>query len=253
MIGVLSLIFLVLLLFVGRLKGLKIYLSFYINFVLIVVYITITGLGFDPVICAVLISLAVCVVSLFMINGNNIKTWTSFISICLVMTILSALIIYIGAKSSIQGFSHDAVDAISIYSPYINYNMTGVTIGTYMICVIGTIIDTSISISSSLNEVYINNKNNDIRSLFEAGMSIGRDILSTTINTLFFVFLGGIVSFFFWHYRQSFEFIINYKSFVQSVVELMFCFIGSISIIPVTAFITSVTLKRMDKFHSQKK
>lgn len=80
------------------------------------------------------------------------------------------------------------------------------------------------------------------KELYNSGMNIGKDILSTTINTLFFAFLGGIIAFFFWHYSESFEYIINYKVLVQEIVELLCCCIGSILVIPITSYITSLNL-----------
>ena len=93
---------------------------------------------------------------------------------------------FIGKISNIQGFSSDSVETIGAFSYLINYDMTKVIIGMYLICVIGTIIDTSISVSSSMNEVLENNPKINEKELYKSGMNVGGDILSTTINTLFF-------------------------------------------------------------------
>lgn len=247
MIKVLTLIFLILLLIVGKMKGLKTFICFYINYILIILYIIFISIGLNAVISAIVICLAVCFVSLFMINGNSIKAQMSFISICIVLLIMIIIVQFISRSANIQGFSADAIEGLTMYNLYINCNMTDVIIGVYLLCIIGTIIDTSISISSALNEIYVNNKKITLKDLFNSGMNIGRDILSTTVNTLFFVFLGGIIAFFFWHYRESFGYIINYKALVQEIIELLFCFISSILIIPITSFITSFGLTHIAK------
>ena len=115
-------------------------------------------------------------------------------------------------------------------------------IGMFILCIIGTIIDTSISISSALYEVKENNKKISKNELFKSGMNIGKDILATTINTLYFAFIGDFIAFFIWHYSSGIEYIINYKVFASDIIELLFCFIGSILIIPITSYICSKEL-----------
>ena len=61
-------------------------------------------------------------------------------------------------KANISGFGVESLETIGVFSHDINYSMTNVIIGMYLICTIGTIIDTSISVSSAMNEIYENNK-----------------------------------------------------------------------------------------------
>ena len=117
--------------------------------------------------------------------------------------------------------------------------MTNVIIGMYLICTIGTIIDTSISISSAMYEVYRNNKNMNAKELYNSGMNIGKDILSTTINTLYFAVVGSFIGFFMWYYSLSFNFWAVSKSFEQNIIQLLLCFIASVMIIPITSYISS--------------
>ena len=90
--------------------------------------------------------------------------------------------------------------------------------------------------------VYVNNKKLNQKELFLSGMNIGRDILATTINTLFFALVSTFIGFMMWHREANIEFIINYSSFVQRVFELFIAFIGSILVIPISSFISSKML-----------
>lgn len=240
---ILSLIFLVLLLLVGKKRGLKTYICFYINYLLIMIYIILCSFGIDPIILAIITCLLVSLVTLFILNGNNIKTLSSFISILLILLLELGLIIFINNNANIYGFSYEQMESIGVFSFDINYSMKKLFLGVILMSSIGTVIDTSISISSSLNEVYLNNPKSTIKDLYISGINIGRDILSTTINTLYFVFLGGFMAFLFWHIREDILFVINYKVFVFDTVELLLCFISSIIVIPVTSIVTSYLLK----------
>jgi len=149
------------------------------------------------------------------------------------------LIYFISKKANLGSFGEESLESIGFYSFEINYNMSDVLIGMYLVCVIGTIIDTSISISSAMNEILENNKKIDEKELYQSGMNIGGDILSTTINTLYFALISTYIGFFMWHRSASIEYVINYKLFAKDIIQLLFAFIGSVLIIPITSYVSS--------------
>jgi uncharacterized membrane protein len=102
--------------------------------------------------------------------------------------------------------------------------------------------DTSISVSSAMNEVFENNPHLKRKELYKSGMSIGRDILSTTINTLYFALVSNFIGFFMWYYSMSFNFLAVSKTFDRYIVQLLLCFIVSILIIPITSYVSSIML-----------
>ena len=242
MIFILSSILFLLLVLTGKTRGLKTFGLFYLSIFLIMVYIFMMSLGFNAIIHAVIICILVTLVTLFGLNGVNVKTKSAFKGVMIVLLFIFLLTYFIGMNANIQGFSAESLEAIGGYSFDINYNMRDVFIGMYLVCIIGTVIDTSISVSSALNEVYENNKHLNKHELYESGMNIGKDILATTVNTLYFAVSSGFIGFFMWHYNTAFGYILNYKSFVQEIFKLLICIIGSILIIPITSFVTSRAL-----------
>ncbi len=242
MIVTLSITLLLLLLIVGRSRGFKTFITFYLGILLIILYLLLMKFGLAPIPLAVIICIIATILTLFIINGVNVKTKSSFISIMIILMLIFVLIFIIGKRANIQGFAMESIETIGGYSYDINVDMTDVMIGMYLVCIIGTVIDTSISISSAMHEVLVNNSSLNENELFKSGMNVGKDILSTTINTLYFAIISSFIGFFLWHRGANIEFVINYKSFVQEVVQLLISFIASILIIPVTAYITSKKL-----------
>lgn len=242
MTRLLSIILLILLLLIGRERGAKTFLTFYLSIILISAYVLLMSFGLNAILLAIIICLIATIITLFVLNGYNKKTISSFISIIIVLLIISIIILIIGNISNIQGFSLESLEAVGAFSYDINYSMTDVIVGMYLICVIGTIIDTSISISSAMNEVYENNQKITSQELFKSGMNIGSDILSTTINTLYFALISSFIGFFMWYKGFELEYIINSKSFSQKIIELLLSFIASILIIPITSYISSKIL-----------
>lgn len=247
MISILSIVLFILLTIIGKSRGFKTFLILYLSLFLIMVYLFVMSIGFNAIINAVIICIIVSTITLFGLNGYNVKTKSSFKAIMIILLIIFLLMFLIGKNANIQGFSAESLESIGGYSFDLNYDMTDLFIGMYLVCVIGTIIDTSISVSSAMNEVYINNKHLNRKELFKSGMNVGKDILATTINTLFFAIVAEFIGFFMWHYGSSLGFIINYKSFVQEIIKLFLCFIASILIIPITSYITSIALIKENK------
>ncbi len=242
MILILSIIFFILLILIGKYRGFKTFIIFYSNLLLILLYIISMSFGFNAIINAIIICILASMLTLFGLNGVNVKTKASFKSIMIILIIMFLLTFIICRNANIQGFSTESIESIGGYSFDLNYNMTDLFIGMYLVCVIGTIIDTSISISSALNEVYLNNKDLNKKELYESGMNIGKDILNTTINTLFFALVTTFIGFMMWHSKANIGYIINYKSFAQEIIKLLLCFISSTLIIPITSYIAAIDL-----------
>lgn len=241
---ILIILLFLLLLIVGKNRGIKIFSIFMLNMVLILIYILLMGFGMNAILLAFIICILVSITSIFFLNGYNPKTKSAFIGVIFVLIILFVLIYIIGKRANVGGFGVESLESIGSFDFGINYNMNNVIIGMYLVCVIGTVIDTSISVASAMNEVLENNPNISEKELYKSGMNIGGDILSTTINTLYFALISTFIGFFMWHRGSSLEYIINYKLFAKDLIQLLTTFIGSILIIPVTSYTSSKILKK---------
>ena len=245
---VLAIILLILLLLVGGRRGLKVFFTIFFNLAMIFVLIIMVGWGFNPIIQAFIICLIISSVILFILNGVSKKTIASFISVCLLLVIFMFITILFSKRIYMHGYSEETIAAVN----YVNYN-SGVSMldlfnAMIIIGLIGSIIDTSIAISSALYEVYLNNNELSIKELFFSGMNIGKDILGTTTNTLFFAFLGGYMSLILYFIDKEFDIasIINTRVFACEFSRIVLCGIASFLIIPLTAIIVSILLKKTD-------
>ena len=186
---------------------------------------------------------------LYYVNERNIKTESSLKSVIIVLIILSFLIFFVTKISRIAGFGYESYEEINMFSYDVKIDFTNIAISMILISLIGATIDSSIAISSALYEVYDNNKNLSKKDLFLSGMNIGRDILCTTNNTLMFAFLGEFMTLLIWFYKGDYSFleIVNAKTFVSEMIKILFSAVGCIIVIPITAYITTETLKKDSK------
>ena len=92
-----------------------------------------------------------------------------------------------------------------------------------------------------MNEIYKSYSSITQHELFKSGMNIGKDILGTMTNTLFFAYISGFMTLmiYFNQLHYSLSTIMNAKVFCSEVFQSICCGVGIILIIPITAFVTS--------------
>ena len=204
------------------------------------------AVGLNPIICSLIGCFIISYIILYYVNERNVKTESSLKSVIIVLIILSFLILFVTKISRIAGFGYESYEEINMFSYDVKIDFTNIAISMILISLIGATVDSSIAISSALYEVYDNNKNLSKKDLFLSGMNIGKDILCTTNNTLMFAFLGEFMTLLIWFYKGDYSFleIVNAKTFVSEMIKILFSAVGCIIVIPITAYITTESLKK---------
>ncbi|HOO67869.1 MAG TPA: YibE/F family protein [Bacilli bacterium] len=243
MILVLLTILFILFVLIGKNRGIKSFISLLLNFLIISITLLLIYFGLNPIITTMISCILISLITIFYLNGINIKTKASLISIMIVLILIFISILLLNNKLCIEGFSYESIEEIGSFSYNINLNMKQIVIVVILFSIMGAISDTSMAISSAIYEINENTPEMNKKELFTSGMNVGKDILGTTINTLFFVFISVFIGFFVWHYGENIIDIINDKEFVKEVIQVLFSFIGCILIIPITSLITVRMLK----------
>ena len=238
---VLLIILFVLMTVIGGKRGARSFFTLIVNFITLFVMLGIMTVGVDPVKVTVLGCIVITSTTLFYINGFNKKTLASLLSVIVVVLITILLTFRMAAGANIQGFSWEQAESISGLSTYIRLDFTRVVMCEILIGLLGAIIDVSISISSSMNELINNNTSVSKTVLLKSGINIGKDILGTMTNTLLFAYIGGFMTLIIWFYDLHYTAsdIINAKIFCGEVFQILSSGIGIILIIPITAIISS--------------
>ncbi len=240
----LFIILLVLMVAVGGKRGAKSFFTLCLNFITLFFMLILIAFRLEPIRVTVYGCIIISSITLFYINGFNKKTVSSLLSVTIVV-LSTVLITYkMGIDAKIQGFSKEQFETISTLSLYVQLNFSKIVICEILIGLLGAIIDVSISISSSMNEIFLNNSSITKNSLLKSGINIGKDILGTMTNTLLFAYIGGFMTLIIWFNVLDYSIvdIINSKVFCSEVFQVLCSGIGVILIIPITAVITSAVL-----------
>lgn len=243
---ILIILLFLLMIYIDIKRGIKLFLSILFNFIILMIIFYLIAIGLNPIICSLIGCFIISYIILYYVNERNIKTESSLKSVIIVLIILSFLIFFVTKISRIAGFGYESYEEINMFSYDVKIDFTNIAISMILISLIGATIDSSIAISSALYEVYDNNKNLSKKDLFLSGMNIGKDILCTTNNTLMFAFLGEFMTLLIWFYKGDYSFleIVNAKTFVSEIIKILFSAVGCIIVIPITAYITTESLKK---------
>ncbi|WP_400244130.1 YibE/F family protein [Niallia sp. JL1B1071] len=242
---VLGIILFILMSIIGGQKGVSSFFALFFNFsVVIIITVFMTNPNINPIILTLFASIVISCINLFYINGVNIKTKTAFLSTMITIILLLVFILYLSNKAMIQGFGVEELEELSMFS--LNIGVDFIKIGTSVIIMstIGAITDTAMAISSPMREIHFHNPHISKGELYKAGLSIGKDILGTSTNTLFFAFFGGYIALLIWFKDLSYSIgeIINSKIFSAEMITILSAGTGVTLVIPITAWITAYFL-----------
>ncbi|MFN7249961.1 MAG: YibE/F family protein [Anaerobacillus sp.] len=181
-------IFIFTLIIIGKRQGLLSIISLAVNAVLLSfaldIYINNSQISL-VLICGVSI-IFFTVISLLLVNGFNEKTFSAIIA-TLLATFSSLLIAYVVIQlTSENGLRYEGMQFIT--RPYQMVFMAGLFLGS-----LGAVMDVAITMSSSIFGLYEKNNNISVEALKASGMEIGKDIMGTMTNILFFVYISGSI------------------------------------------------------------
>ncbi|TMU88366.1 YibE/F family protein [Bacillus sp. BHET2] len=183
---IITLAFIFFLLVVGKKQGLFSLITLGIN-ALILSYALDVYLNSQNVSLLIACSVGVIVftlVSLLLVNGFNEKTYAAVVA-TLICTFTTLLISYIAVTfTNGKGLRYEEMQFLT--RPYQLVFMAGILVGC-----LGAVMDVAITLSSSIFGLYEKNPDISIKALRKSGFDIGKDIMGTMTNILFFVYISG--------------------------------------------------------------
>ncbi|MDD2980179.1 MAG: YibE/F family protein [Hespellia sp.] len=250
MILILAIIFLILILVVGGDRGVISLLALCGNIlVLLISVLAMTG-GMPPILTTLAGGVLVNCITLLYQNGKNKKTFAAVLSVGIVILILVAAVFVIAGRMHISGLNEIELrsDFSSYYSFNISVSMNQVCISMIILGLLGAVMDTAVAISSAIYEVHDNNPHLTRAELYHSGIAMGKDVLATTLNTLYFAYIGEALMLLLYlqKYNYSVVGMLNSESFLQEFTCIMFSAIGCLIIIPLSAEISAWIFKEKD-------
>ncbi|MDD7770608.1 YibE/F family protein [Suipraeoptans intestinalis] len=240
MIGILALVLFVLLLAVGGERGASSILTLAGNIFVLTVTIFLLAGGFPPILLTFLAGTVISYLTLIKQNGKNKKTGAAFLATAAVMLLLLPAVYLVVWKTNGGGLNEiQAIqeDVMYYYNVDLRIRMLSIAVCINLLSVLGAVLDTALSITSSVHEVAVHRPELTRQELFFSGMRIGKEITGTTVNTLLFAYLGGSLLLFAYIKtgKYTVETILNSKFLFQDLSVMLFGGIACLAAVPVSS------------------
>ncbi|WP_334352634.1 YibE/F family protein [Companilactobacillus sp. HBUAS56257] len=231
--------FVVLLLLVAGTRGLTLLFGLGINVISVIALLILIADGFNILITTGVIALIILVVAIFMNVENSETASTAFTTSILIMVVILLLTIPLEYWASAQGMGAENQDELEAFSLAAGISFPQLAIAIIVINSLGVISETSVAITSGLNEIVLNKPTLTPREIFGDGFSVGNKILNTQTNTLLFNFFSATFPLFFLIHSLGYKFgdILNDKLLVAEILTTLICTIGVILTVPITSYL----------------
>lgn len=183
-----SWIFIFVLLIVGKKQGLFSIISLVVNAALLSfaldIYLNTSGISL-LLLCSIS-AILFTIISLLLVNGFNGKTYAAIIATLLgtfCSLIITILVMFLTTE---KGLRYEEMQFLT-QPPQIVF-MAGVLVGS-----LGAVMDVAITMSSSIFGLFEENNKIPIKALKKSGLEIGKDIMGTMTNILFFAYVSGSI------------------------------------------------------------
>lgn len=240
---VLVALFLSIMLYFGGKKGLySIVALLFTGTMFIFVLVPCIFNGVHPMLVTIVCAIVSTVVSFILIGGFNRKSWVAIIGTMMGIVAAGLIAFIFGKLTYLTGINIDKGTQLVYIALDYGVKIKGLLFASILIASMGAVMDVSMSIASSMQEIYVLNPKIGFKKLFESGMSIGKDIMGTMANTLILAFMGGSLGLILilWGYNMEYVQLINMPFLSVEVIQGIAGSIGIILTVPFTAFIASI-------------
>ncbi|MDD4027253.1 MAG: YibE/F family protein [Candidatus Shapirobacteria bacterium] len=236
----LSIIFIVLLVFIAKWKGLFSLFGMIFTFAVVFAFVLPRLLaGDNPVLIAVGASLVIIPVSFYLAHGFNKKTTIAVISSIISLIITAVFASIFTQIGHLTGFSSEEAGMLSLDRG--NLNMKGILLAGIVIGVLGVLDDITISQAAIVDELANTAKLTKAKDLYNRSMVIGKDHITSMVNTLVLAYAGASLPLLliFTNNPHPFSEIINYELIAEEIIRTLVGSIGLILAVPITTMIAA--------------
>lgn len=254
-LGGILIVFLSLVLFFGRIRGLMSILGLAFSILLLVWYVVPHILsGKDPLFVSITGATAIMFVSLYLAHGFKKRTTIALVSTLLTLGLASALAVLFVHVAHLFGTGTEEALYLQL-GPLDSVNLRGLLLGGIIIGTLGVLDDITTAQTAAVEELKKANAALTISELYRRGLSIGKEHIASLVNTLALAYAGVSLPLFLLfslNQTQPFWVILNSESIAEEVVRTL---VGSAALtlaVPITTALAAWYFGRVGKRQKKK-
>lgn len=238
---VLGVVFAVLLIAFGRIKGLKTIVTLCLTcYAVFMVFVPSILRGFNPYVWSVLCCIYITIMTLIIVSGYSKKTLAAIIGCSSGVAVAGLLVLLCSAFLHLTGVATEDITTVMNLQT-LGVNLRSLTFAGIILGSLGAVMDVSVSISSSLKEIHDQIEVPTFKGLVKSGITIGRDIMGTMANTLVLAYIGCEVAttVILLNIGTSMVELFSTEYVVTEVLQMLVGSIGILLTIPLTAMVSA--------------
>lgn len=242
----LLLAFMILVVIIGRAKGIKSLISLGVTIsAVLFVMLPLILRGVNPILVSVITAVLVTVVTIFLVAGINHKSISAIAGTSIGVIVAGVISYVVGNQASLSGLSAEEATMLMYIPQGIQFNFRHLLFAGIIMGALGAAMDVGISIASAIDEIHKANPRLSSRRLFRSGMNVGKDVMGTMVNTLILAYTGTSIPMLllFMAYETELSKVFNLDVIATEIVRSLSGSIGLILTIPITAIIASYYAK----------
>ncbi|MDD3224656.1 MAG: YibE/F family protein [Clostridium sp.] len=241
--------FAILLIIIGGKKGLKAVATLIFTALAIFkIMVPLIVSGANPILVSVILCIGISIINLLIISGKNKKTFAAIIGTIGGVLIAAVIAAVLGSKLNLTGMTDEEIQMMIYIVQNADFNFRGLMFAGILMGALGAVMDVSMSIASSINEIKEHRPESSVSELIKSGMNIGKDIMGTMSNTLILAYVGSsmYIIMLVYSYKLPLYRMLDQDAIASAALSTLSGSIGLICTIPVTA-VVSALLFNIDK------
>ncbi len=196
--------------------------------------------GRPPLLVALTGSLAVMIVTVVIAHGTGVKSIAAILGTAAALLLTALLALTTVHAANITGYSSEEAELLVTNSS--SLSLEGLVIAGMVVGALGVLDDVTISQASTVMALKRANPSLRFRKLFKEALSVGRDHLGATVNTLVLAYAGAAlpVLLIFATNATPFAEAVNREPVAEQITAMLVGSIGLIAAVPLTTVVAAL-------------
>jgi uncharacterized membrane protein len=228
----------------GRWKGVRSLVSLALTFAVVLLFMVPAILdGSPPILVAIVGAAAIMLVSLYLSHG-----WNRTTTVAVVGTLASLVLTVLLAEAAVRlaelnGVLDENTTNLSLQYPI---DMSGLLLAGILIGALGVIDDVTVSQAATVDEVAKANPKWGRARLFKSGMRVGRDHLTSVVNTLVLAYAGASLPLLVLIAAagRPMDEVLTSQTIATEIVRSVAGTLGLIAAVPITTWLAAALVRR---------
>lgn len=247
-LGWLALVFAVVVIVLGRLRGLAALAGLAGSLAVLLWFILPAILdGRSPLLVAVVGSIVIAYLALYLAHGFTTMTTIALLGTIASLLLTAVIAVVVVEAAEFSGFAVEEAGFLQLGAAQVD--IRGLVLAGVVIGALGAIDDMTVTQASAVWELHRANPRFGGRRLYSSAMQIGRDHVASTVNTLFLAYAGASLPLMllFVIGQQSLSTVANFEVVAVEIARTLVGSIGLVAAVPLTTYLAALVAPRADR------